>query len=211
MVQYKPHAMQRYSSWLWMNKTCLCTNAKPFVTFLQGRTWKKSVGAHPCSFWFLRSLLWTTGWVTWNCESLGIVLINSHTHINTQSGMVKMSYTKTSQIKSLSRTVFLQVLWTEGETAESVLAQLAESCMQEAPWEHQVIEKGITVNTIMILFFVISPCCLEKDQFFSSAPQRFFPKNIQSRLTKRFWKRFWLHVKKQWEFKKGREKTEYLN
>lgn len=46
--------------------------------------------------WFLWPVLWTTGWATWNYESLLVLCWFIHTHTHTQSDMVKISYTKTS-------------------------------------------------------------------------------------------------------------------
>lgn len=45
-----------------------------------------------------------------------------------------------------------------------------------------MIVEGITTNTLMILFFVISTCYLEK--IISSVPQRLFPKNSMKQTDK---------------------------
>jgi len=66
------------------------------------------------------------------------------------------------------------------------------------------------MNTIMILFFVMSSCYLEKiasfHQYLKDSSQK-----VWSRLTRSFWKQFQWRERKQREFKSGREKSEYLS
>lgn len=93
----RAHVVQRHACRLWINKTCLPTSDISFVTFLQGKTWKKS-----CQSTTLLTYLVSVACAVNNRSSylevwitFCIVLINSHAHTHSPNGIIKVSYTET--------------------------------------------------------------------------------------------------------------------